>query len=237
MEIIADRLQREFKVGIRVGKPQVSYRESISSTTIAENTFRKEQGDKFQFGHCKIQVEPVDFQTGVLFENQVPKRDIPQEFINSIERSIHNTALGGALAGYPFINIKATLLEAKYNEMESNEVAYAIASSNAFREACQSAGVKMMEPIMSLEIVTPGEHTGDIISDINMKRGKVSNMSTKQNKEVVNAEVPLSELFGYSTDIRSKSQGRASFTMAFLKYEEIPHDLAKSMLEKRGIFI
>ena len=141
------------------------------------------------------------------------------------------------LGGYPFINIKATLVEAKYNEMESNDVAYAIAASNAFREARQSAKVQMMEPIMALEVVTPNEYTGDIISDINMKRGKVTNMAAKQNKEVVNAEVPLSELFGYSTDIRSKSQGRASFTMTFLKYEVIPQDLAKALLEKRGIFI
>ncbi|TNF25006.1 MAG: elongation factor G [Deltaproteobacteria bacterium] len=237
LEIIADRLQREFKVGVRVGKPQVSYRESITGEAIAENSFRKEQGEKFQFGHAKIKVEPVDFQSGVDFHTALSKRDLPQEFIDSIKRSINNTSMGGALAGYPFINIKATLLEAQFNEMESNDVAYAIAASNAFREACQKAKVQMMEPIMALEVVTPTEYTGDIISDINMKRGKVTNMSAKQNKEVVNAEVPLSELFGYSTDIRSKSQGRASFTMTFLKYEVIPKELAKAMLEKRGIFI
>ncbi len=237
LEIIADRLQREFKVGVRVGKPQVSYRESIVGEATAENSFRKEQGEKFQFGHAKIKVEPADFQAGVEFHTELTKRDLPQEFIDSMERSIRNTSVGGALAGYPFINIKATLLDAQYNEMESNDVAYAIAASNAFREACQKAKVQMMEPIMSLEIVTPSEYTGDIISDINMKRGKVTNMAAKQNKEVVNAEVPLSELFGYSTDIRSKSQGRASFTMAFLKYEVIPGELAKTMLEKRGIFI
>jgi elongation factor G len=237
LEIIADRLQREFKVGVRVGKPQVSYRESITGEAVAENSFRKEQGEKFQFGHAKIKVEPADFQSGVDFASEVVKRDLPQEFIDSIERSIKNTSVGGALAGYPFINIKATLVDAQYNEMESNDVAYAIAASNAFREACQNAKVQMMEPIMALEVVTPTEYTGDIISDINMKRGKVTNMAGKQNKEVVNAEVPLSELFGYSTDIRSKSQGRASFTMTFLKYEVIPHDLAKALLEKRGIFI
>lgn len=237
LEIIADRLQREFKVGVRVGKPQVSYRESITGEGVAENSFRKEQGEKFQFGHAKIKVEPADFQSGVDFASEVVKRDLPQVFIDSIERSIKNTSVGGALAGYPFINIKATLVDAQYNEMESNDVAYAIAASNAFREACQNAKVQMMEPIMALEVVTPTEYTGDIISDINMKRGKVTNMAGKQNKEVVNAEVPLSELFGYSTDIRSKSQGRASFTMTFLKYEVIPHDLAKALLEKRGIFI
>ncbi|TNE97468.1 MAG: elongation factor G, partial [Deltaproteobacteria bacterium] len=186
LEIIADRLQREFKVGVRVGKPQVSYRESITGEAIAENSFRKEQGEKFQFGHAKIKVEPVDFQSGVDFHTALSKRDLPQEFIDSIKRSINNTSMGGALAGYPFINIKATLLEAQFNEMESNDVAYAIAASNAFREACQKAKVQMMEPIMALEVVTPTEYTGDIISDINMKRGKVTNMSAKQNKEVVN---------------------------------------------------
>jgi elongation factor G len=237
LEIIADRLQREFKVGVRVGSPQVSYRESIIGTAKAEATFNKEQAGKVQFGHCEIKVEPADEQAGVIFETELTKRDLPQDCLDSIERSIHDTAPGGAMAGYPFINIRVTLLKAQFRDEESSEVAYSIAASQAFREACGKAGVKLLEPVMALEVITPSDYTGDVISDINMKRGKILNMGSKQNKEQVEAEVPLSEMFGYSTDLRSKSQGRASFTMNFDKYVDIPHDLAKELLEKRGIYI
>ncbi|MDC1174379.1 elongation factor G [Bacteriovoracaceae bacterium] len=237
LEIIADRIHREFKVGITVGKPQVSYRESITGSASGEALFHKEQAGKMQFGHCVLKVEPADHQAGVKFETKLTKRDIPLEFINAIEQSINDTAPAGALAGYPFLNIKVTLEKADYNEEESSEVAYVIAASQAFQKACREAGLVLMEPIMDLEVVTPSEYTGDVISDINMKRGKVKNMGTKQNKEVVEAEVPLSEMFGYSTDLRSKSQGRANFTMNFAKYIDIPMNLAKEILEKKGIYI
>ena len=237
LEIITDRLKREFKVGVNVGSPQVSYRESISQESTGENIFNREQGGKVQFGHVKLKIEPCDYQSGVLIETALTKRDLPEEFIEGIKRGITDTAPGGAMAGYPFLNIKATILSAKYNEEESSEVAYVIAASQAFLEACRSSQVELLEPIMDLEISTPGEYTGDVISDINQKRGKVKNMSNRQNKEVIEAEVPLSELFGYSTDLRSKSQGRASFSMEFLKYKEVPRDLAKSILEKKGIYI
>lgn len=237
LEIICDRLEREFKVGIRIGDPQVSYRESISSENTASNTFRKEQAGKTVFGNAVIKVEPIDYQAGVQFDSKVNKRELPEEILNSIEKSIHDTALGGALAGYPFINIKATLVAAEFNEDESSPVAYAIAAAQAFREACQASQPVLMEPRMALEVVTPSEYTGDVISDINMKRGKILNMGAKQDKEIIEAEVPLAEMFGYSTDIRSKSQGRASFSMTFEKYEQLSYDLAKVILEKRGIYI
>lgn len=237
LEIICDRLEREFKVGIRVGDPQVSYRESISGSAKTENTFHRDQAGKMVFGNCTIKVEPTDCQAGVIFESEVTKKELPQEFIDAIEKSIHDSSLGGALAGYPFINIKATLTAANYNELEASEVAYAIAASTAFREACQKAGLQLMEPKMALEVITPSDYTGDVISDINMKRGKIISMGAKQDKEVVDAEVPLAEMFGYSTDLRSKSQGRANFTMNFDRYEEISMDLAKVILEKRGIYI
>ncbi|RZF22938.1 elongation factor G [Halobacteriovorax vibrionivorans] len=237
LEIICDRLEREFKVGIRVGDPQVSYRESITGTAKAEDTFNREQGGKMVYGHAVVEVEPTDHQSGVQFETALTKRDLPQDFLNAIEKSIKDTSMGGALAGYPFINIKAKLVAANFNEEEGSEVAYAIAASNAFREACRNAGLSLLEPKMSLEVVTPTDYTGDIISDINTKRGKIHAMSAKQDKEVIDAEVPLSEMFGYSTDIRSKSQGRANFTMNFDRYEEIPMKMAKEILEKRGIYI
>ncbi|MBT5095979.1 MAG: elongation factor G [Halobacteriovoraceae bacterium] len=237
LEIICDRLLREFKVGVRVGSPQVSYRETIKKAGQGSSTFNREQAGKVQFGQCTLAVEPIDNQDGVLFESKITKKQLPEEFIKAIEQSINDTAPGGVLAGYPLINVKATLLSAEYKEEDSSEVAYVIAASAAFREACQKAKAQMMEPVMALEVVTPDEYTGDVISDINMKRGKVINMSNRQNKEQVIAEVPLVEMFGYSTDLRSKTQGRANFTMNFDKYVEIPMDLAKTMLEKRGIYI
>jgi elongation factor G len=237
LEIIADRLLREFKVGVRVGKPQVSYRESVNSVMEAESIFHKEQGGKMQFGHVRLKVEPSDCQNGVEIETELTKRDLPIEIIEGIKRSINDTAPGGALAGYPFINIKVTILETKYNEEESSEVAYVIAASQAFSDACRKAGLDLLEPIMSLEVVTPGDYTGDIIADINSKRGKIINMGVKQNKEVILAEVPLAEMFGYSTDIRSRSQGRASFTMNYLNHQVIEKGLAKKVLESKGIFI
>lgn len=237
LEIIADRLQREFNVGIRVGKPQVSYRESISGPAGAEGSFHRDLGGKMQYGQATIKVEPVDYQAGVLFENTVTSKKLPQNFIDSIKKSVLDTAPGGMLAGYPFLNIKATLIDAEFDENESTEVAYAIAASAAFRDACKKAGLKLLEPVMDLEVVTPQDYTGDVISDINAKRGKIITMGIKQKKDLISAEVPLAELFGYSTDLRSKSQGRASFTMKFKCYVEMPTELAKSTLEKKGIYI
>ncbi|TDJ04759.1 MAG: elongation factor G [Deltaproteobacteria bacterium] len=237
LEIVADRLQREFKVGIRVGKPQVSYRESIQGTGTGEAEFRKEMGGKFQYGQCSVTVEPADFPSGVLVESNLTKRDLPEELIKSMIKGIEDTSVGGALAGYPFINIKATITDAGYIEEESRPVAYSIASSMAFKEACKNAGLQLLEPFMALEVITPVEYTGDVIADINVKRGKVVSMGSKKSKEVIEAEAPLAEMFGYSTDLRSKTQGRASFTLEFERYVKIPHDMAKALLEKRGIFI
>lgn len=237
LEIIADRLKREFKVGVNVGKPQVSYRESISSSAQAEQLFHKEQAGKMQFGHAKLKVEPCDADGQLLFETQLTKKQLPENFLTAIEKGIRDTAPGGALAGYPLINLKVTLLQAQYNEEESTEVAYVIAASQAFMDAVRKATLELLEPIMDLEIVTPSEYTGDVISDINQKRGHINSMGSKQNKELIHAEVPLAELFGYSTDLRSKSQGRASFSMEFLKYQVVEKNLAKSVLESKGIYI
>ena len=162
---------------------------------------------------------------------------MPQQFIDAISKSIKDSAPGGIMAGYPAINVKATLINADFKEEEASEVAYSIAASLAFKEACQKALPVLMEPIMDVEIVTPQDYTGDIISDINAKRGKILNMGLKQNKDLISTEVPLSDLFGYSTDLRSKSQGRASFSMKFKKYEQMSKELAKATLELKGIYI
>lgn len=237
LEIIADRLKREFKVGVNVGKPQVSYRETVSSSSEAESLFNKEQAGKTQFGHAKVKVEPFDGKGTIQFESEVPIKQLPNGYIEAIEKGIRDTAPGGALAGYPMINLKVTLLQAKYNEDDSSEVAYVIAASQAFMDAIRKANLELLEPIMDLEIITPSEYTGDVISDINQKRGHINSMGAKQNKELIHAEVPLAELFGYSTDLRSKSQGRASFSMEFAKYQIVAKDLAKKVLESKGIYI
>lgn len=237
LEIIADRIQREFNVGIRIGKPQVSYRESISDEAEEVQELSREVAGKVQYAGVTIRVEPVDFQSGILFENKAKTREVPTVFIEAVRKSIIDSAPGGILAGYPLLNIKVTLIDVSYKETESAEVAYAIVSSTAFREACKKAGVRLLEPLMDLEVITPQDYTGDVISDINSKRGKVLSMGIKQNKDLVLAEVPLAELFGYSTGLRSKTQGRASFTMKFKKYVEMPIDIAKETLEKRGIYI
>jgi elongation factor G len=237
LEIIADRLQRDFNVGIRVGTPQVAFRESIISTSEAENEFSKDVGGKIQFGHVLLKMEPVDFQAGILVESNLSNKKIPQIYIDAIVKSLKNCAPGGVLAGYPLLNIKVTVLDAKYSEAESSEVAYAIAASMAFREAANLAGLALMEPVMDLEITTPQEYSGDVIADINSRRGRVVSMSIKQNKDLILAEVPLAELFGYSTDIRSKSQGRASFTMKFKEYVQMEERFARVTLEKKGIYI
>ena len=176
-------------------------------------------------------------EQSITYVQDFNSRDIPKEFFNAVQRGVLDSAPGGALAGYPFISIKATLKEMKFSEENSNELAYTIAASIAFKEACQKAGLSLMEPVMDLEVTTPTEFAGDVISDINGKRGRILAMDPKNDREIIKAEVPLAEMFGYSTQLRSKTQGRANFSMTFKKYELLSKDLAKAILEKRGIYI
>lgn len=236
LEIIVDRLEREFKVGVNVGSPQVAYRESIEAAGTATKEYRNEINGKVQYGEVTLLVEPIEEQT-VIFEAEFKSRDVPKEFFTAIEQGVLDSVPGGAMAGYPFIGIKVTLKGVKYNDLESNELAYTIAASMAFRDACQNAGLSLMEPSMNLEVLTPQESAGDVISDLNSRRGRIQSMNPKGNKEIINAEVPLAQMFGYSTDLRSKTQGRASFSMTFHQYEKMERSLAKKVLEKRGIFI
>lgn len=236
LEIIVDRLEREFKVGVNVGSPQVSYRESIEGTASVTKEYRKEINGKMQYGEVTLEVSPLETET-VNFESDFKSREIPKEFFDAAERGVGDSVLGGALAGYPFIGINAKLKDLGYNELDSNELAYTIAASMAFKEACAKAGLLLMEPIMDLEIIAPSESTGDVISDLNSRRGRILSMNPKADKEILKAEAPLAEMFGYSTDLRSKTQGRANFTMTFKKYEKLETNLAKKVLEKRGIFI
>lgn len=236
LEIIADRLEREFKVGINVGSPQVAYREGIEGSATVTREYRREVGGKTQYGEVTVKVSSIDEQT-VTAEVNFKSRDIPNEILGAAKKGILDSIPGGAMAGYPFIGIAAEVTDVKYDSEISNEVAYTIAASMAFKEACEKAGITLMEPMMDLEVLTPQEFTGDVISDINGKRGKILAMNQKQDKEVITAEVPLSEMFGYSTALRSRTQGRANFTMTFKKYQKLERNLAKEVLQKRGIYI
>ena len=237
LEIICDRLAREFKVGVNVGSPQVSYRESITGTASAEQTVNREIQGKNQFGHVSLSVEPIEDSSEILVEFGKKERGIPEDIFDAIKKSIHDSAPGGALSGYPFIGIKVKINEVKFSETDSNEVAYVIAASQAFKEACTKAGIVLMEPLMALEVTTPSDFAGDVIADVNAKRGQILGIEPKSGKDVVKAEVPLSGMFGYSTQIRSKTQGRASFTLTFKRYEKMALREAKEVLAKRGIIL
>lgn len=236
LDIIVDRLSREFKVGVNVGSPQVAYRESIEGSATATHEYRQEVGGKVQYGEVKITVEPQEEQIVSAVEN-FKSREIPKEIFKAATQGVLDSAPGGALAGYPFISIKASIDELKYDDVDSSELAYTIAASMAFKEACQKAGLSLMEPFMDLEVISPTEFAGDVISDVNAKRGRILSMNPKGDKEVIKAEVPLAEMFGYSTNLRSKTQGRANFSMTFKNYELLDKNIAKKVLEKRGIFI
>ena len=238
LDIITDRLEREFKVGVNKGNPQVSYRESIKGPGSASHTFQRELAGKVQFGQCSLKVEPLE--AGLMdlkVEIKKKERDIPEEIYDAIKRGILESAPGGAMAGYALIGVKVLVESVEFNEAESSEVAYTIAASMAFKEACQKAGLVLMEPIMALEVTTPNDFAGDVIADVNAKRGRILGIDPKSNKDVLKAEVPLSEMFGYSTQLRSKTQGRASFTLTFKRYEPLTNNQAKDILQKRGIYI
>jgi elongation factor G len=237
LDIITDRLEREFKVGVNKGSPQVSYRESVSGTATASNTFSRELAGKNQFGQATVHVEPLEGSLELKVEFKKKDKSIPEEIYEAVRRGILDSAPGGAMAGYPLIGIKAIVESVEFNEAESSDVAYTIASSMAFKEACQKAGLVLMEPVMALEVTTPSDYAGDVIADVNAKRGRILGIDPKNNKDVLKAEVPLSEMFGYSTQLRSKTQGRASFTLTFKRYEQLTHNQAKEILQKRGIYI
>ncbi len=237
LDIITDRLEREFKVGVNKGSPQVAYRESIDGKATATNTFQREIAGKNQFGNATISVEPLEGSLELKVEFKKKDRVIPETIFDAIKRGILDSAPGGAMAGYALIGIKATVDSIDYNEAESSDVAYTIAASMAFKEACQKAGLVLMEPIMALEVTTPSDYAGDVIADVNAKRGRIHGIEPKHSKDVLKAEVPLSEMFGYSTQIRSRTQGRASFSLTFKRYEKLTHNQAKDILQKRGIYI
>jgi len=232
LEIIVDRLIREFKVGANVGKPQVAYRETIKTPAKAEGKFIRQTGGRGQYGHVLIDVEPLEKGKGFEFVNKIVGGVIPKEYIPAVEKGIKEAMESGILAGYPVVDVRVTLYDGSYHEVDSSEMAFKIAGSMAFKEACQKANPVLLEPIMSVEVVTPEDYMGDVIGDLNSRRGKVQSMEKRGNAQVIKALVPLSEMFGYATDLRSKTQGRATYTMQFSHYEEVPKNIAEAIISK-----
>ncbi len=232
LEIIVDRLIREFKVGANVGKPQVAYRETIKKPAKAEGKFIRQTGGRGQYGHVLIDVEPLEKGKGFEFVNKIVGGVIPKEYIPAVEKGIKEAMESGILAGYPVVDVKVTLYDGSYHEVDSSEMAFKIAGSMAFKDACQKANPVLLEPIMAVEVVTPEDYMGDVIGDLNSRRGKVQSMEKRGNSQVIRAEVPLSEMFGYATDLRSKTQGRATYTMQFSHYEEVPKNIADTIISK-----
>ncbi|HXI02939.1 MAG TPA: elongation factor G [Candidatus Saccharimonadales bacterium] len=230
LEIITDRLLREFKVGANVGKPQVAYKETIRKPAKGEGRFVRQTGGKGQYGHVKIEIEPLASGTGYEFVNDITGGAIPREFIGPTEAGIKEAMAGGVLAGFEMRDIKVTLKDGTYHEVDSSEVAFKIAGSMAFKAAARHADPALLEPMMAVEVVTPEEYTGDVIGDLNSRRGRVSSIEARAGFQVVKSTVPLSEMFGYATDLRSKTQGRANYSMQFLKYEEAPRNIAEEIV-------
>ncbi len=236
LEIIVDRLLREFKANANVGKPQVSYKETIGCKAEAEGKFDQQSGAKGQYGHVVIKVEPLERGEGILFESLVKDNQVPTEFLGAIEKGIRDSLDAGPLIGYPLTDIKVSLIGGSYSEEESTEMAFGISSAMAIRRATSEAEPLLLEPIMQLEVVSPEEYLGDMMNDLNSKRAKVVGVESSADLQVVKAEAPLAEMFGYSTSLRSATQGRANFTMQFKKYDVVPKVKADEIIRKiRGI--
>ena len=230
LEIIVDRLLREFKVGANVGKPQVAYKETIRTVSKAEGKFVRQSGGRGQYGHVYIKIEPLETDKGFEFVNEIVGGTIPREYIPAVGKGIKEALERGILAGYPVVDIRATLYDGSYHEVDSSEMAFKIAGSMAFREAAKKAKPVILEPIMSIEVVSPEEYMGDVIGDISSRRGKIQNIERRGNAQVIKSHAPLSEMFGYATDLRSKTQGRATFTMQFSQYEEVPKGVSEGII-------
>ncbi len=232
LEIIVDRLTREFKVGANVGKPQVAYKETIKGVSKVEGKFVRQSGGRGQYGHVWIEMEPLERGKGFEFVNKIVGGIIPKEYIPAVEKGIREAMDGGVLAGYPVVDVKVVLFDGSYHEVDSSEMAFKIAGSMAFKEGAKKANLVLLEPIMSVEVVTPEEYMGDVIGDLNSRRGKVMSMEKRGNSQAIKAMVPLSEMFGYATDLRSKTQGRATYTMQFSHYEEVPKNIMETIVAK-----
>ncbi len=233
LEIIVDRLLREFKVEANVGKPQVSYKETIRKMADVDNKYSRQSGGKGQYGHVKIKVEPNESGKGYEFINAIVGGAIPKEYIPAVDDGIKGAMQAGVLAGYPVVDCKVTLYDGSYHEVDSSEMAFKIAGSMAFKEAMRKADPVILEPIMEVTVNTPEEYMGDVIGDLNSRRGQIRGMEAVFGAQEIRALVPLSEMFGYSTDLRSKTQGRGNYTMEPHSYVEVPKNIADKIISER----
>ncbi|KHO63434.1 elongation factor G [Thermoanaerobacter sp. YS13] len=233
LEIIVDRLRREFNVDCNVGKPQVAYKETITKPVKIEGKFIRQSGGRGQYGHVWLEMEPAPRGEGYTFENRIVGGVIPKEYIPAVDAGVQEAMQNGVLGGYPVIDVKVALVDGSYHEVDSSDMAFKIAGSIAFKEGMKKANPVLLEPIMKVEVVVPEEYMGDIIGDINSRRGRVEGMEARAGAQVIRAFVPLAEMFGYATDLRSKTQGRGTYTMQFHHYEEVPKNITDQILEKK----
>jgi elongation factor G len=235
LDILVDRMKREFNVEANIGKPQVSYREKITKNCEIEGKFVRQSGGRGQFGHCWVRFAPADEgQEGLVFVNEVVGGVIPKEYIPAIQKGIEEQMKNGVVAGYPLIGLKATVFDGSYHDVDSNEMAFKVAASMATKQLAQKGGGVVLEPIMKVEVVTPEDYMGDVMGDLNRRRGLIQGMEDTVSGKVIRAEVPLGEMFGYATDVRSMSQGRASYSMEFSKYSEAPSNIVEALVKKQG---
>ncbi len=232
LEIIVDRMMREYKVEANVGKPQVAYRETIRRHAEAEGKYIRQTGGRGQYGHAKIYLDPQPPGTGYEFVNDIVGGSVPKEFIKPIDQGIQEALEGGVLAGYPMVDVKATLFDGSYHDVDSNEMAFKIAGSMAFKEAARKASPVLLEPVMAVEVVTPEDYAGTIMGDLSSRRGRIEGMEHRAGSQVIKAIVPLAEMFGYATHMRSSTQGRAEYSMHFARYEEAPRSVAEEIIAK-----
>jgi elongation factor G len=235
LEIIVDRLRREFKVEANVGRPQVAYRETVRNRVEkVEGKFVRQTGGRGQYGHVVVNLFPAETGKGLIFHNKIVGGVIPREYINSVENGVKDAMSNGVIAGYPIIDLEVELIDGSYHDVDSNEMAFKIAGSMALKAAVRKASPVLLEPVMEVEVVTPADYMGDIIGDLSSRRGKIEGMSERAGSRVISATVPLGEMFGYSTNLRSMSQGRAVYSMQFGHYEEVPKNVAEEIASAKG---
>jgi elongation factor G len=233
LDIIVDRMKREFGVAASVGAPQVSYRETIRGTVEHESKFVRQSGGRGQYGHVYLRIEPREPGSGYEFDNAIVGGVVPKEYIPSVDKGVREAMENGVLAGFPVVDVKVTLYDGSYHDVDSSEMAFKIAGSMGFREGVAKAKPVLLEPIMKVEVVTPEENMGDVIGDLNSRRGMVQGMDDAPGGRVIRAEVPLAEMFGYATDLRGSTQGRATYSMEFSKYREVPGNIAEGIIKKQ----
>jgi len=233
LEIIVDRLMREFKVEANVGNPQVAYKETIRKAVKSEGKFVRQSGGRGQYGHCIIEIEPLEPGSGYEFVNKIVGGAIPKEYIGPVDAGIQEAMNSGVLGGYPVLDVKVTLVDGSYHEVDSSEMAFKIAGSMAFKDGCRKADPVLLEPIMKVEVTVPEEYMGDVMGDLNSRRGRIEGMEARNGVQIIRANVPLSEMFGYATVLRSRTQGRGTYSMQMSHYEEVPKSIQEKIVNER----